>query len=133
MRSRQCLYALFAIFCLVAPVGAQQITGRIVDQGSGQAMAAVQVSIPGTGIGALSQATGRYLLLNVPVGTHTVSAQRIGYKTVTASVTVAAGATVVQDFAMSEEALGLDEIIVTGTAGGTSAFGCPFRNRNLSR
>ena len=44
--------------------------------------------------GALSQATGRYLLLNVPVGTHTVTAQRIGYKTVTAQITVAAGATV---------------------------------------
>jgi outer membrane receptor for ferrienterochelin and colicin len=82
-------------------------------------MAAVQVSITGTGIGALSQQTGRYLLLNVPVGTHTVTAQRIGYKTVTAQVTVAAGATVVQDFSMAEEALGLDEIVVTGTAGGT--------------
>src|SRR6185436_12926139 len=40
-------------------------------------------------------------------------------KTVTAQVTVAAGATVVQDFSMAEEALGLDEIIVTGTPGGT--------------
>ena len=100
-------------------LGAQQITGRIVDRGSGQPMAAVQVSIAGTGIGALSQQTGRYLLLNVPVGTHTVTAQRIGFKTTTAQVTVGAGATVVQDFSLAEEALGLDEIVVTGTAGGT--------------
>ena len=119
MRPRQCLYALFAIFFMASQVGAQQITGRLVEQGSGQPMSAVQVSISGTGIGALSQATGRYLLLNVPVGTHTVTAQRIGYKTVTAQVTVAAGQTVVQDFTLSEEALGLDEIIVTGTPGGT--------------
>ncbi len=97
----------------------QQVTGRIVDQSNGQPMAAVQVSIAGTGIGALSQQSGRYLLLNVPVGTHTVTAQRIGYKTVTAQVTVAAGATVVSDFTLTEEALGLDEIIVTGTPGGT--------------
>ena len=109
-----------AVALLTGPrLAAQQITGRIVDQGSGQPMAAVQVSIPGTGIGALSQQSGRYLLLNVPVGNHTVSAQRIGYRTATAQVTVTAGGTVVHDFALSEEALGLDEIIVTGTPGGT--------------
>ncbi|MSR37170.1 MAG: carboxypeptidase-like regulatory domain-containing protein, partial [Gemmatimonadetes bacterium] len=113
-------WVLFAAFLLIVPrVGAQQVTGRITDQRSGQAMAAVQVSINGTGIGALTQNTGRYLLLNVPLGTHTVTAQRIGYRTVSAQVTVTAGATVVQDFALTEEALGLDEIIVTGTPGGT--------------
>ena len=84
---------LVAAAMFIAPaLSAQQITGRVVDQSSGQPMAAVQVSITGTGVGALSQATGRYLLLNVPVGTHTVTAQRIGYKTATASVTVTAGA-----------------------------------------
>ena len=122
MQSTQCLKGLLVAAALViAPeLAAQaQITGRVIDQRSGQPMAAVQISIPGTGIGALSQQTGRYLLLNVPAGTHTVSAQRIGYKTVTATVTVAAGATVVQDFDLTEEALGLDEIIVTGTPGGT--------------
>ena len=108
-----------ALLLAAAPLAAQQITGRVVDQGSGQPMAAVQISIPGTGVGALSQASGRYLLLNVPAGNHTLTAQRIGYRTVTAQVSVAAGATVVHDFSMVEEALGLDEIIVTGTPGGT--------------
>ena len=112
--------ALFAIFAFVVPsVGAQQITGRVLDQQTGQPLAAVQVFVAGSGIGALSQQNGRYLLLEVPAGTQTITAQRIGYRTVTAQVTVAAGATVVQDFALSEEALGLDEIIVTGTPGGT--------------
>ena len=116
----RCPLPLFAALLLFAPsLGAQQVTGRIIDQQAGQPLAAVQISISGTGIGALSQQTGRYLLLNVPVGTHAVTAQRIGYKTVTAQVTVTAGSTVVQDFTLSEEALGLDEIIVTGTPGGT--------------
>src|SRR5262245_34223851 len=111
---------LLAALLVASPVAAQQITGRITDQGNGQPMAAVQISIPGTGIGALSQANGRYLLLNVPQGTHTIVVERIGYKKVTAQVTVAAGAqTVQQDFQLAEEALGLDEIVVTGTAGGT--------------
>ena len=41
MRPRQCLYALFAIFFMATQVGAQQVTGRVVDQGSGQPMSAV--------------------------------------------------------------------------------------------
>ena len=76
MRSRLCLFALLML--VVPQLRAQQITGRVVDQRNGQPMSAVQVSIPGTGIGALSQQSGRYLLLNVPVGTHAVTAQRIG-------------------------------------------------------
>jgi TonB-linked SusC/RagA family outer membrane protein len=82
-------------------------------------MAAVQVFIPGSGIGALSQQNGRYLLLNLPAGSHTISAQRIGYRAASQQVTVTAGQTVQLDFALTEEALGLDEIIVTGTPGGT--------------
>ena len=104
---------------LAAPVGAQQVTGRVTDARSGQPMAAVQVFVQGSGIGALSQQNGRYLLLNLPVGTHQITAQRIGYTSVTQTATAAAGATVQLDFALTEEALGLDEIIVTGTPGGT--------------
>ena len=112
--------SLVSLLVLVVPnVGAQQVTGRVIDQRSGQPLAAVQVFIPGAGIGALSQQNGRYLLLNVPAGTQTLTAQRIGYRVVTVEITVAADGTVVRDFSMSEEALGLDEIIVTGTPGGT--------------
>jgi TonB-linked SusC/RagA family outer membrane protein len=104
---------------LVPPLAAQQITGRITNQQTGEPLAAVQVFIAGSGIGALSQQNGRYLLLNVPPGTHTLTAERIGYRSVSQQVTVAAGQTAVQDFGLSEQALGLDEIIVTGTPGGT--------------
>ncbi len=111
---------LFAALLMVAPnVGAQQVTGRVTNQSTGEPLAAVQVFIAGSGIGALTQANGRYLLLNVPAGVHTLSAERIGYRGLTQEVSVSAGATLVQDFALTEEALGLDEIIVTGTPGGT--------------
>jgi TonB-linked SusC/RagA family outer membrane protein len=119
MRQRLCLIALVAAFLMVTGVGAQQITGTVKDAQTGQPMSAVQVFIQGTGIGALTQNNGRYLLLNVPAGPHQVTAQRIGFKANTQQVTVAAGQTVTVDFGLAEEALGLDEIIVTGTPGAT--------------
>ena len=66
MRPRQCLYALLAILATTMQVDAQQITGRVLTQ-SGQPLAAVQVFIAGSGIGALSQQNGRYLLVTAAV------------------------------------------------------------------
>jgi TonB-linked SusC/RagA family outer membrane protein len=94
------------------------ISGRVTDARTGQAISAAQVHIAALDIGVLTQLNGGYVLLNVPAGTHTLQAVRIGYRTVTAEVTVTDGATVVQDFMMEEDALRLDEVIVTGTPGG---------------
>lgn len=95
------------------------ISGRVVDAQSGEPISGAQVYIDGLENGVLTQLNGRYLLLNVPVGTQTVTFMRIGYRTMTAEVGVAAGETALQDFTVSQDALQLDEIIVTGTAGGT--------------
>ena len=115
--------ALVMAFLLVVPgLGAQQggtVTGRVVDASGGQPIPAVQVFISNLELGGLTQQNGRYLLQNVPAGTHTVSVSRIGYRTTEVQVTVGGGQTVEQNFTMTEEALALDEIIVTGTAGGT--------------
>ncbi|MDX1566528.1 MAG: SusC/RagA family TonB-linked outer membrane protein [Longimicrobiales bacterium] len=120
--SRGAFGALLTALFLVAPgLQAQQtgtVTGRVTDQ-AGQPVASVQVYVAGLDLGVLTQQNGRFLLQNVPAGTHTVTAERIGFQTATAEVTVGAGETVVQNFALSEEALQLEEVIVTGTPGGT--------------
>ena len=110
------------VVCLAADLSAQQtgtITGQVTSSQGGQAIPAAQVFIADLDLGVLSQANGRYSLLNVPVGAHTLTVERIGYRVTTANVVVAAGAPAVQNFVLSEEALQLDEVIVTGTAGGS--------------
>ena len=95
------------------------ITGRVTETGTGEPLASAQVFIVELDLGALTQANGRYLLLNVPVGTHTVTVQRIGFREATATVLVTAGQTVALDFLVTEAAIQLEQLIVTGTAGGT--------------
>jgi TonB-linked SusC/RagA family outer membrane protein len=75
-----------------------------------------QVSIEGTGMGGLANAQGRFLLLNVPAGTHTVRVTMIGYGTARQQVTVTGGGVANVEFQLTETALSLDEIVVTGTA-----------------
>ncbi|MCA9738782.1 MAG: TonB-dependent receptor [Gemmatimonadota bacterium] len=95
------------------------ITGVVRDAQSRQPLAAVQISIPTTNTGTLSQASGRYLLINVPAGTHEIRLERLGYQPVTQNVTVRAGEATQVDFEISEQAIQLDAVVVTGTPGGT--------------
>lgn len=95
------------------------ITGQVIEVRTQRPLANVQISITGSGIGALSNNSGRYQLSNVPVGQVTVRAQMIGYGTEERSVVVGAGETITVDFQLAEHALVLDELVVTGTPGGT--------------
>ncbi len=115
------LGALFvvALAASTVPADAQVITGRVSDAQTGQAIAAAQVFISALDLGALSEGSGTYTLGNVPAGTHTVSVQRIGFRVVEQSVTVGAGQTVQLNFQLEPQALVLDAIVVTGTAGGS--------------
>jgi TonB-dependent SusC/RagA subfamily outer membrane receptor len=75
------------------------------------------VSVPALNLGALANNVGRFLLLNVPAGTHTVSVQYIGYGAEEMEVTVSAGQTASVDFRLRSEAISLEGVVVTGTAG----------------
>jgi TonB-linked SusC/RagA family outer membrane protein len=114
---------LLAMASLVAAPGLSAqggtITGRVTDGGTGEPVTLAQVFIAEIDLGALTQANGNYLLLNVPAGTHTLTVQRLGFREETATVQVSAGQTAVQDFLITQAALQLEELIVTGTAGGT--------------
>ncbi len=102
----------------LAPQVVGTLTGRVTDATSGQLLSAAQVYIEALDLGVLTQQNGRYLMVGIPAGSHSVTVQRIGYATQTREVTVGDGQTVVADFGLVEQALRLDEVIVTGTAGG---------------
>lgn len=95
------------------------VTGRVTDGSTGQLISSAQISIGALALGTVSRADGRYLIPNVPAGTHTLTAELIGYLTESVQVTVASGQTVIQDFRMSAQAVAMDAIVVTGVPGGT--------------
>lgn len=111
----------FTVLALALPgmVEAQSITGAVRDQTSGAPVVSAQVYVEDLDIGGLTQSNGQYLLLNVPTGTHTVVVEALGFRTERATVTVSAGAPVVHNFFLSQQALELDEVVVTGTASRT--------------
>ena len=93
------------------------VTGVVTNAISTEAIAGAQISIPGTGVGTLANNVGRFVLLNVPAGIQAIRAEFIGFATLTQEVTVPAGGSVVLNFALRNEAISLEGVVVTGTAG----------------
>ena len=104
---------------LLAQQGTGTIRGRVLDANSGRPTPTVQVYVPGTGRGALSNPSGEFLIQGVPPGERVVRAELIGYSSQQQTVMVTAGGTAVVEFRMAVSAIGLDELVVTGVPGGT--------------
>jgi TonB-linked SusC/RagA family outer membrane protein len=90
------------------------IIGQVVDAMSGRSLIDAQVHVPGTGLGVLTNANGRFTLLNVPPGQVTLRVDLIGYSSQEATVSVAAGQTVTANFNLDQDAIALEELVVTG-------------------
>ena len=73
-----------------------------------------RVTVAGTQIGALTNDAGEYTIRNVPPGTVTVRAQRIGFTPSDIRVAVTAGATATADFSLVPVARTLSEVVVVG-------------------
>jgi TonB-linked SusC/RagA family outer membrane protein len=96
------------------------IRGRVTESGSGRPVGDVQIVIEGTRLGAVSDASGNYVLSNVPAGPATLHTRLIGFTPVTRTVDVPASGGVTVDFTLSQAATVLDQIVVTGVPTATS-------------
>ena len=115
--------ALLAVAWLLPPatVRAQDtqsgtIRGKVTAPG-GIPVGNAQVSIVGTTIGSMTARDGEYVIRNAPVGARTVRVRMIGYAPATSPVTVPAGGSATLNFELTVQAMALDEVVVTGTAG----------------
>jgi len=91
------------------------ISGRVVESASGTPVVAVQVSVVGTTLGAISAQNGEFTIRNVPAGQHRVRAIRVGFTESVQSVTVAAGQTANVTFQMNAAAITLSPVVTTAT------------------
>lgn len=107
-----------ALLALAAPADAQDraaVTGVVTDAGTLGPLTGAQVQIEGTNFGQLTNDEGRYVITDIPPGTHTLRAVYIGYGPVAHEFTVTVGGTAEVNFELSTSALALDGIVVTAT------------------
>jgi TonB-dependent starch-binding outer membrane protein SusC len=93
------------------------IRGRVTAEGSLRPLVGAQVTVQSTSRGALTNQNGDFVITNVPAGSHVVQAQMIGFGSEEMPAAVPAGGAAQLDFTLAQQALALDEVVVTGQAG----------------
>ncbi|MGH7577168.1 MAG: SusC/RagA family TonB-linked outer membrane protein [Longimicrobiales bacterium] len=91
------------------------VTGQVINAATRQPMTAVQMSVAGTTLGTITGQDGRYVIRNVPAGSHEVRAILIGYSEMVVSVDVAAGGSATADFELRQTAVTLEGLVVTAS------------------
>lgn len=111
----------FALLAVGVPVLAQSpgggvtLNGSLVDAQNGIPVAGAQVRLPNLHRVEVSHEDGTFELQRIPPGTHELIVQRIGYRRITRSVTVAGDTAVTLRIELDPVAVTLTPQIVTGT------------------
>lgn len=119
---RSVWFPVFAILIVAtnASIARAQETGRIIgtvtDADTNVGIANVQVSVEGTGLGAISGQRGTFSIPNVPAGSHTLLFNILGYDSRRESATVTAGRTTAADVALVEGFIEMGAITVIGAS-----------------
>ena len=101
---------LFALPAQAAETG--QLAGRVTGT-DGEALVGVNVVAIGTELGAATDADGRYVITDLPAGSHTFEFSMIGYRTLTRAATVISGQPQSLNVKLPVEALAMAEVVVT--------------------
>ena len=115
MRRATLLLAVALLFpTTIALAQSGKIAGTVTDASTGESLPGVNVVIAGTTQGTVTNDEGYYAIINVRPGTYSVRASFVGFTPVLAeNVQVSIDLTTELNFDMQEEAIGMDEVVVT--------------------
>ena len=96
------------------------IHGHILDAKTKQHIPYVVLSLKGTTYAAGTDASGHYFLKNLPEGNYILIAEAIGYKKAEKSVKLVRNKSIEVNFTLEEEALSMNEVVVSATRNETN-------------
>jgi TonB-linked SusC/RagA family outer membrane protein len=97
------------------------ITGKVTGK-NGEALPGISVVVRNQGVGTTTDGSGNYAFTaDLPAGSYVIEFSGSGYKGSSATVNVASGVAAYKaDARLETDALGLEEVVVTGTSLGTT-------------
>ncbi len=89
------------------------IIGKVISQG--QSVGFINIFIEGTTIGTTTDHQGHFKLLNLPEGTHRLTARGVGFKSSSQLITVGRNHSQEVSFEVEEDVLNLDGVVITAS------------------
>lgn len=125
-----CIFLLFSIATVNAQDKETTITdshiyGHVIDKGTQEHLPFINIIIKGTTIGTSTDITGHYFLKNVPLGTHTIVAQSMGYAPIEKEVTIKLNEKVEVNFEIEEDFIMLNDIVISANKNETKRKEAP--------
>jgi TonB-dependent SusC/RagA subfamily outer membrane receptor len=118
-RQKKYLFLLLFQLCTLTLLAQVNIRGKVTDA-AGQGVPAVSVTVRNTTFGTTTDESGQFVLAaNVKPGSYTLVFSGVGFKSSEQAVQVT-GTDVTANAQLQNDALGLDEVVVTGTSAGTT-------------
>ena len=117
----QYLGTLFLMFCLFFlpnkgfAQNAAKVFGKVLDD-SGVTVPGANVSIKETGKSTVTNENGEYAFSNIEVGTYTIIATNVGYKTFEKKIALKEGESLEVNLLLEGESQSLKEVVVTGSS-----------------
>lgn len=102
------------------------LIGDVKSAETGQHLPYLSVTLKGTTIGTLTDATGHFFLKNLPLGKYTVKIHGIGYQAVEREVEMFEGKTIEYKFDIKEDAVQLNEVVVSANRNEISRKNAPI-------
>ncbi|HEV8380231.1 MAG TPA: TonB-dependent receptor [Gemmatimonadales bacterium] len=90
------------------------ISGTVTAVETGTPLVRAVVSVVGTRLTGETDASGRYVIAGVPVGTHQLRARMLGYSPVDTAVLVEEGQEAVMNFQLKAQAIELEAVVAVG-------------------
>ena len=129
---KKIFFLILSAACVVGNLYAMQsdfethVFGHVSEAKSGEMLPYVNVTVAGTTIGTTTDATGHYILNDVPEDEEfTIEVSAVGYTTVTKVVKVNQGEPIELDFAIEEQQLSLDAVVVSANRNVTTRREAP--------
>jgi TonB-dependent receptor len=120
--------ALIGIAFSVSAAQLSVLAGNVSNSATGTGLQGARIEIPALGLTALTDNTGRYVMSNVPTGTHEVTASYIGLETARATVQLEPGQGATKNFDLTDAIYRLGAFKVTGEREGAAAAITAERN-----
>ncbi|MCD4828063.1 MAG: TonB-dependent receptor [Candidatus Cloacimonetes bacterium] len=107
--------AILCLFITILSAATGNIAGKVVSDATGEGMSNITVILEGSGIGAMTNRNGGYIIKNVPQGDYSLVVQYIGYEEVRRAVTVRPGETTIENLRLEVKPLAIEGLKVSAT------------------
>ncbi len=112
----------------IRPPTDANIFGHVIEKKTGEHIPFAHLLIKGTRIGTITDASGHYILTNLPLGKHTLLVQSIGYARAQVEFEAIINRSIEVDIELETTGINLDEVVLTASP---TARGFRYQSNNI--